>query len=146
MAKKSRNPNKILNMCWYKEGLYFKCTQCSGCCTGFPGYVWIEDEEIEKMYKFLKISKEEFLKTYTRKVYGKISLKENFINYDCCFLKNKKCMIYEVRPKQCQNFPFWENNLKNSNSWNALKEFCPGVNNKDGDFFSYEEIQKKSSS
>jgi uncharacterized protein len=133
-------------MCWYKEGLYFKCLQCCGCCGGFPGYVWINDEETEKIYKFLKISKENFLKTYTRKVFDLISLKENMINYDCCFLKNKKCAIYEVRPSQCKSFPFWENNLKNLKSWEDLKKQCPGIDNKDGDFFSLENIQKKISS
>ncbi len=128
-------------MCWYKEGLNFKCLQCSRCCSGFEGYVWINEEEIEKIYKFLKISKEDFLKKYTRQISDLISLKENLVNYDCCFLKNKQCMIYEVRPKQCKSFPFWHCNLKDFKSWQDLKKDCPGIDNKD-DFFSLEDIQK----
>lgn len=131
-------------MCWYKEGLKFKCLGCSSCCTGFPGYVWIKEDEIEKIYKFLKISKETFLKTYTRKISGLISLKENFVNYDCCFLQDKKCLIYEVRPKQCQTFPFWDTNLRDLQSWQELKKMCPGIDQ--GDVFSLEDIQKKLSS
>jgi len=133
-------------MNWYKKGLHFKCLKCSKCCCGFPGYVWINEDEIEKISKFLKISKKPFLKKYTRYVSGLISLKENLINYDCCFLKNKKCIIYEVRPKQCKTFPFWENNLKDLNSWQALKKYCPGIESKEAVFFSFEDIQKKLSS
>ncbi len=32
---------------WYKDGLRFKCTQCGDCCTGAPGYVWVNQAEIE---------------------------------------------------------------------------------------------------
>ena len=31
---------------WYKDGLGFQCTQCGDCCTGAPGYVWINAAEI----------------------------------------------------------------------------------------------------
>ena len=131
-------------MVWYKKGLRFKCLQCSKCCTGFPGYVRVNEEEIENISEFLKMQKEDFLKKYTRRVFtNMISLKENLPNYDCCFLKNNSCMIYEVRPMQCKSFPFWEKSLKDQKSWNALKAVCPGVDNKDGDFFSLEEIKKK---
>ena len=32
---------------WYKDGLKFKCTQCGDCCTGAPGYVWVNQAEVE---------------------------------------------------------------------------------------------------
>ena len=31
---------------WYHEGLSFTCSQCGDCCTGAPGYVWVNNEEI----------------------------------------------------------------------------------------------------
>ena len=31
---------------WYAEGLRFKCTECGQCCTGAPGYVWVNEEEV----------------------------------------------------------------------------------------------------
>lgn len=130
-------------MYWYKKGLYFKCLKCSKCCSGFPGYVWVSSKEIEKISNFLKTSKKDFLKKYTRQISGLISLKEHPITYDCCFLKNKKCIIYEARPKQCERFPFWQSNLKDLKSWQSLKEYCPGIDNKEGKLFSFEEIQKK---
>ena len=34
---------------WFDQGLTFTCQQCGNCCTGGPGYVWISDEEIDRM-------------------------------------------------------------------------------------------------
>ncbi|NDE82605.1 MAG: YkgJ family cysteine cluster protein [Chlamydiia bacterium] len=79
---------------WYKEGLSFNCTQCGACCTGSPGYVWISDEEIVEMASFLKVSLEEFIKKFTRSIYGKRALREDPKNYDCVFLKDNTCTLY----------------------------------------------------
>ena len=27
---------------WYRDGLRFECTRCGHCCTGAPGYVWVD--------------------------------------------------------------------------------------------------------
>jgi len=128
-------------MCWYKKGLYFKCIKCAKCCSGFPGYVWITKDDIENIAAFLKISKNLFLNKYTRYVNGLISLKEKK-NFDCCFLIDKKCLIYSVRPKQCKKFPWWRDNLETSKAWNDLKKYCPGIDHKEGRFFSFKEIKK----
>ena len=34
---------------WYRDGLRFECTQCGKCCTGAPGYVWVDDDEVEAL-------------------------------------------------------------------------------------------------
>ena len=34
---------------WYADGLQFECTQCGDCCTGAPGYVWVNKSEIEAL-------------------------------------------------------------------------------------------------
>ena len=36
---------------WYQDGLKFNCTQCGDCCTGAPGFVWVNQAEIEAMAK-----------------------------------------------------------------------------------------------
>ena len=127
---------------WYKDGLNFTCTQCGKCCSGFPGYVWLDDEEIDNISNLLKISKEEFLKKYTRSINGRISLKENLPNYDCIFFKEKKCTIYEKRPKQCKSYPFWKENLRSKKSWDDVKKDCEGINDPSNKF-TLEEIEKK---
>lgn len=115
------------NQHWYKEGLRFKCTGCAKCCTGSPGYVWVNDEEMNAMASFLKISVADFAKKYIRKVHNRLALIELKPNHDCVFLKDKKCLVYGARPTQCQTFPFWPENLKSQESWNNLKKECEGI-------------------
>ncbi len=113
---------------WYKNGLHFKCTECGQCCTGAPGYVWVGEEEVEEMAKFLNISVEEFSRRYLRKVLGRLSLLENPKTYDCVFLKEKKCQLYKARPKQCRTYPWWPALLKTEKDWIDAAEHCEGIN------------------
>ncbi len=129
-------------MTWYREGLRFACTQCGKCCTGGPGYVWVDEEEIGKMADFLQVSKQEFLEKYTREVDGKRTLVELPNSYDCIFLREKKCLLYEARPKQCKTFPFWPENLTSRRAWNAAARRCEGIDHPDAPLISLAQIQK----
>lgn len=131
-----------MNQPWYEKGLYFGCTGCGECCTGAPGFVWISQKEIKKISEFLGIPEQEFLRKYTRKVNGKISLKEHPQSYDCVFLRQKKCMIYPVRPKQCKTFPFWKENLTSKEAWLNCGQRCEGINHKDASLVPLSAIQK----
>ena len=133
---------------WYKQGLNFTCTCCGNCCTGGPGYVWISEAEIRLLAAHLKITPEETVERYCRKVDGKFSLKEGRTvagQYDCIFLKEIKpprssrrgevivqakrvCGIYEVRPLQCRTWPFWPENLETKSAWQGETRKCPGMN------------------
>lgn len=116
---------------WFKQGLHFKCTGCGQCCTGSPGYVWIDQKEIIEMAKYLNISEEEFVKKYTRKVGKGVSLKEHPTNFDCVFLKERKCQVYGARPHQCKAFPWWPENLKSKKNWDEAAKRCEGINHAD---------------
>ena len=124
----------------YKKGLHFTCQGCGNCCTGFSGFVWLKKAEIKKIADYLSLDQTTFLETYTYKTYGRISLKETLPSYDCIFFKNKKCLIYPVRPFQCVAFPFWPDNLKSAESWQNLKTSCPGIDQ--GTLHSQTEIEK----
>lgn len=113
---------------WYKEGLRFECTGCGECCTGSPGYVWVNEDEIATMAKHLKLTREEFIRKYTRSVNGKLSLLESSTTYDCVFLKEKKCTIYHARPTQCRTFPWWPENLSSEQAWKSAAKRCEGIN------------------
>ncbi len=130
---------------WYKEGLHFGCTQCGKCCTGSPGYVWVNKKEIEEMAEFLKITPEQFVRLYTRKVDNHLALLEDQKTYDCVFLKEGKvCTLYGARPQQCRTFPWWSENLKSKESWEEESLRCEGINHPDAPLVSFEEIQKGS--
>lgn len=113
---------------WYNTGLRFACTECGKCCTGEPGYVWISQQEIEEMAEALQISVKEFIQQYTREVDGNLSLREFPKTYDCIFLRDRKCLVYKARPKQCSAFPFWPENLESKEAWEKCANRCEGIN------------------
>lgn len=129
---------------WFSEGLRFKCTGCGQCCTGSPGYVWVSDEEIAEMASHLNISVPLFRQNYLRKVGDRESLLEHPRTFDCVFLKDNKCRIYSVRPKQCRTFPWWKHNLESKAQWDAAASYCEGINHPDAPLFSSEEILENS--
>jgi Fe-S-cluster containining protein len=112
---------------WFKDGLRFQCTGCGDCCTGSPGYVWVNQQEIESLARRLNMDIEEFERKYTRRVGIRRSLVE-FPNGDCVFFdpQTRKCNVYEDRPRQCRTWPFWESNLKTPQAWKRTCEVCPG--------------------
>lgn len=112
---------------WYANGLRFECTGCGQCCTGAPGYIWVNQEEIQQIADFLKLSIEEFSRRYLRHVKGRLSLLEMPKTYDCVFLKDKKCQIYPVRPTQCRTYPWWPQNLKSEKEWKEAARYCEGI-------------------
>lgn len=110
------------------------CESCGGkCCTGESGYIFVSLNEMENIAKFLNISFEDFLLRYIKKVGYRFSLIEKALKneYACVFFDSmsKRCLIYEVRPKQCRDFPFWEVYLEKENLPQLLKE-CKGVKKK----------------
>lgn len=118
---------------WYADGLAFECLECGGCCSGpEEGYVWITPDEILEAAAALGIDADAFRRQYTRKVGRRVSLIEK-ANKDCIFLEGdeddvKQCIIYKVRPSQCQTWPFWPGNLSRPGSWAMAQVRCPGIN------------------
>jgi Fe-S-cluster containining protein len=112
---------------WYRDGLRFECTQCGDCCTGAPGFVWVNQQEIAALAQRLGLDAEEFERDYVRKVGVRKSLKE-FPNGDCVFFDGhtRKCTVYELRPRQCRTWPFWDSNLATPAAWQRTCEVCPG--------------------
>lgn len=125
---------------WYIDGIHFKCTGCGNCCSKEPGAVFVSNEEIETIILHLKIDKMEFLDRFTRKLHGKIALKE-LANFDCVFLKENRCSIYHQRPKQCNTYPFWPELLRSLKDWEGEKTRCEGLDHPDGEYFSFNQIR-----
>jgi Fe-S-cluster containining protein len=128
---------------WYKDGLRFKCTECGKCCTGGPGYVWITEQEMENIARLLNITTELFKRKYIRQVNNRFALVEKKSqNFDCIFLKDKKCMVYQARPKQCRTYPWWRENLNTPESWKIAAQTCEGIND-EASIVPFEEIEKQ---
>jgi len=95
-------------------------------------------EDISAAARFLRLSEEQFLERYCRRVLFRISLLEH-PNGDCVFLTPSGCAIYPVRPLQCRTFPFWAHVLSSPTAWEAVKQRCPGVGR--GRLYSRAEIE-----
>ena len=115
------------NVPWYSEGLRFECTQCGDCCTGAPGYVWVNAAEVEALAAATAMTVADFEKQHVRRVGVRRSLKE-YANGDCVLFDAEKrcCTVYDARPRQCKTWPFWRSNLKNEAAWRETCEACPG--------------------
>ena len=128
---------------WYQDGLRFTCSQCGDCCTGAPGYVWVNQEEINALAARVgATSVEEFEERYVRQVGVRRSLRE-YSNGDCVFFDNQKrgCTVYEARPRQCRTWPFWDSNIRTPADWARTCENCPGSG--EGKLYTIEEIEQQ---
>lgn len=126
---------------WFADGLKFTCTQCGKCCTGEPGYIWVDDDEITKLAASRGVDRKEFVDMFTRKSQGKVTLREK-PSGDCIFYDNKRgCTVYKVRPVQCRTWPFWDMNVESPEAWASTEAICPGSG--EGELIPVEEILKR---
>ena len=69
MSNKDKQP-------WYKDGLQFECTGCGDCCSGGPGYVWVNKEDIANLAACTGMEPDAFEAKYVRDIGKRKSLKE----------------------------------------------------------------------
>jgi Fe-S-cluster containining protein len=113
---------------WFADGLRFKCTGCGKCCTGSPGYVFLSKTDLENLSQHFGLTEEAFLKEYARYIDGQYALLDRSSSYDCIFLKENKCSVYEARPIQCRTFPWWIHHLREPSDWEEAANRCEGIN------------------
>jgi Fe-S-cluster containining protein len=112
---------------WYREGLRFQCTACGDCCTGAPGYVWVNKDDIAALAAEVGLDVATFEAQYVREIGVRKSLLE-YPNGDCVFFdgQSRKCRVYAARPRQCRTWPFWDSNLRSPEAWAETCRVCPG--------------------
>jgi Fe-S-cluster containining protein len=111
---------------WYRDGLRFTCTQCGNCCTGEPGFVWVDDDDLSAIAAFLDEDVGVVRAVYTKLAHRGLTLREK-PNGDCVFYDRQRgCTIYSVRPPQCRTWPFWESNVETPETWEHTCAICPG--------------------
>jgi len=126
---------------WYKNGLRFECTRCGHCCTGSPGFVWVNDDELATIASYRHEPLEQVRALYSRIADGDRTLREK-ANGDCVFYDSARgCTVYPVRPRQCRTWPFWESNVEAPEAWERASRSCPGCGQ--GELIPSEEITVK---
>ncbi|MDA0666784.1 MAG: YkgJ family cysteine cluster protein [Planctomycetota bacterium] len=105
----------------------FDCHRCGNCCRVGHGQVWFEPVNLPSMAKAVGIDQEAFLQRFVRSVNGRLSLREN-PDGSCTLLDgNEHCSIYEVRPKQCRDFPYWPQLSDGSRALELAAGYCQGI-------------------
>jgi uncharacterized protein len=138
------NPGASLAMSeevWFEDGLSFQCTRCGNCCTGAPGFVWVNDEELAAIAEFRGETVEQVSGLYTYLARRGRTLRDQ-AGGDCVFYDRERgCVIYPVRPRQCRTWPFWQSNVASPEAWQRTCEVCPGSGK--GNLISVEEILER---
>lgn len=105
------------------------CTDCANCCIALETSFQID--EIDRLTKFLKIDKTEFINQSTKP--DEFGDKDTlFLNSKPCqFLKDKKCTIYSLRPDECNSYPYLHKEGFTSRLHGVISnyEVCPIVYN-----------------
>ena len=144
------------------KGFYFNCQSCGRCCRGKgEGYVFIDENEIQRISEFLRIEIADFRKEFLEEIEAeyrvfddslkptkrKVILKTPVLKQDeedgiCIFLDNESnlCKIYELRPSQCKSWPIWFSVMTNKTTYQKTLDKCPGIHFKGEKFISYAEI------
>ena len=85
----------------------FRCLRCGRCCQ-WEGPVRVTQQEILAIAGFLHIPLEEFLRDHTVLAPDRKSLSLRETQEGACVYYDKKersCLLQEVKPAQCRNFP-----------------------------------------
>ncbi|MCF7938884.1 MAG: YkgJ family cysteine cluster protein [Spirochaetales bacterium] len=133
-----------MNKPFYQNGLRFSCRQCSYCCRGEPGFVFLSLDDLQRLSASFSWTIQEIIQKYCHyvPVNGRhlISLKEKPDN-DCIFLEHDTCRVYAARPVQCQTYPFWPSILRSEKVWKNEADHCPGINS--GRLYKKTEIDRR---
>ena len=101
------------------------CLQCANCCKNYsPRF---KTPDIKRISKHLKMKEGVFIDTYLRlDEEGDYVVKQT----PCPFLgSDNYCSIYEVRPSDCERFPYTDEDVILKRAHLTLKNstFCPAV-------------------
>lgn len=110
------------------------------CCTGTPGYVWLQTEEVAALAARLGMESAGFLSRYTRRVDDGLSLREETDGRCVLFEGGVGCRAYEARPRQCRTWPFWARIVATPEAWEREAADCPGMGT--GEVIGPEEIER----
>ena len=99
------------------------CLACANCCKTTPPL--ITNKDISRISKHLKIKEGEFMELY---VVTDSDGDYIFKTTPCVFLDNDNyCMIYDVRPKACREYPHTDANKVSLRLMEKNIAVCPAV-------------------
>ena len=110
---------------FFDDGIRFSCRRCGNCCTGDPGTVYVDSEKAAEVADYLALPFSAFKTKYLYPFRDGFSIRED--SDGRCLFYRDGCLIYPVRPLQCQTFPFWFSTLRSHEKWLRVAAQCPGI-------------------
>lgn len=114
---------------YLQQALRFSCTQCGQCCaTAGDYYVYLTDEESERIRTHLQLSRNWFRRRYLQRLEDGEQVLASGPDEHCIFLNaDGMCRVYAVRPVQCRTYPFWPELVGTAAAWNREARRCEGI-------------------
>lgn len=95
------------------DKIRFRCIRCGACCRNVEGAVVIEAKDGYYLAKHLGVTVPEFYEKYTQMFlleevdFPIFTLKTGGKDNACVFLKGKRCIVQNAKPRTCKMYPFW---------------------------------------
>lgn len=121
--KTPKNIHRIINKLHDEAFERIDCLACANCCKTTPPI--ITDKDIVRISKHLKLRQGDFMEKY-------VLLDSDgdyiFKTTPCVFLDNNNyCMIYDVRPKACREYPHTDTNKVSLSLMKKNIKVCPAI-------------------
>lgn len=125
----SKKIDKIVRELYEKVLENIDCTECANCCIKLE--TSFQTDEIDRLTKHLNIDKNRFISQSTKPDEFGDKDKVYLNSKPCQFLKSNKCSIYELRPEECNSYPYLHKNNFISRLLSVIEnyEICPIVYN-----------------
>ena len=123
--KKPKNLDKVVHNLHYEVFEEIDCLDCANCCKSISPTLY--DKDVDRLAKHLKMKPSQFVDEY---LYVDDENDYVYKQTPCPFLlPDNYCMVYEVRPKACREYPHTDRKrfyqLLNLSLKNT--EVCPAV-------------------
>jgi Fe-S-cluster containining protein len=102
----------------------FQCQKCGVCCKGYGG-IFVTDQEVKVIAKFLNMTPDQFLSRYCEQSRRKTMLRTG--ENSCCILWDGLCTIHPVKPSLCRTWPYLKSVLVDKNNLTVIQNACPGL-------------------
>jgi len=98
---------------------------CVRCCDT-QGFVYITQNDLERIAKYIGLTAEAFETKYVIRFRQILRLRKPR-NSQCHFLTAAGCSVHPVKPVQCRTYPFWPELVEEQAAWNEEASRCPGI-------------------
>ena len=111
----------------------FRCRRSGRCCQVRGGVAWVDPSEQAAIASHMNLSNETFRTRHTRQLTdprsGQLRSALRDREDGACELLDggNQCSVYEARPKQCRDFPFWGSVADDSGAFERARDICPGI-------------------